>query len=181
MPKSHTNINILTLRTHYSGCVYFSLTECVAALGKFSKKCRLYSCIFLSFLLVILVLWNSCLQLVWYISCPNYGCILLVRLWCFLQASQEPKRWRILSQKKMIQLCPSLLLFSYFLAILLPLHISFFFHEFQISKSAPGPASGQVPLISKMASPSLQRKKREKVWISGKPQYGTDLLPSSNN
>lgn len=66
---------------------------------------------FLSFLLVILVLWNSCLQLVWCISCPKYGCILLVRLWCFLQASQEPKKVEDLESEKKWYNC-ALLSFS---------------------------------------------------------------------
>lgn len=76
-----------------------------------------------------------------------------------------------LESEKKLYSCVPLSFSSYSLATLLPLSISFFFH-FQ---SAPGPASGKVPLISKKLFPSLCPGQ----WLLGSI-FWTFLLPSED-
>ncbi len=142
-PIPHTSVNILTHRTQNSGC--FILTQHWAKIHLKNADVKLFACCFSALKQLFAI--NLIYQL---------SKILMVRLWCFLQASQEPKIWRILNQdthKKWY----SYVLLSFSLISMPYCHLSIF-HSSSISKSAPGPASGKVPLISKMASPSLQRK-----------------------
>ncbi len=83
--QPHTSVNILTHRTQNSGC--FILTQHWAKIHLKNADVKLFACCFSALKQLFAI--NLIYQL---------SKILMVRLWCFLQASQEPKIWRILNQ-----------------------------------------------------------------------------------
>ncbi len=137
--QPHTSVNILTHRTQNSGC--FILTQHWAKIHLKNADVKLFACCFSALKQLFAI--NLIYQL---------SKILMVLPASFTRAknmkdleSGHTKKWY------------SYVLLSFSLISMPYCHLPIF-HSSSISKSAPGPASGKVPLISKMASPSLQRK-----------------------